>query len=319
MKKLVVVQKLRNDAYAALEGRPDVDWRQVEDVSPGNLSASIRDAMAITVRVAPLPESVLDAAPDLRVISRHGVGYDNIPVEYCTRRGIAVAITGNANSVSVAEHAMFLALAAARVGVVMDSAVRSGNFAARSEMTGLELRGRTLLIVGFGRIGRELARRASAFGMRILAYDPYLRGTPPHDVEMVADFPASLPRVDVLSLHVPLTPETRHLVGAAEIDLLRDRAIVVNAGRGGLVDEAALLDRVRSGKLQGAGLDTFEREPLPPDSPLTDEQRIVLSPHSAALTEESLSAMGRLTIKHALDGLDGKLDPSTLVNPEILG
>ena len=318
MPKLVIIQPLQPIAYKVLEGRADVSLQILHDVSPENIAANIADADALTVRVAPLPPEALEAAPRLRVISRHGVGYDNIPVEYCTRRGIAVTITADANSVSVAEHAMFLMLAAARNANLMDSAVRQHNFGARADHLGLELSGRTLLIVGFGRIGKQLAAKAQAFGMQVIAYDPFAAETQQENIEIVADLNAGLARADVLSMHVPLTDATRGLIGGRELDLLKDRAIVINASRGGLIDEGALLERIRSGKLHGAGIDTFETEPPAEDSPLLGDQRIVLSPHSAALTRESLSAMGQLSVQNALDGIDGALRREMVVNPEVL-
>ncbi|MCY3879228.1 MAG: hydroxyacid dehydrogenase [Rhodobacteraceae bacterium] len=318
MAKLVVVQSLRPEAYQLLQERGDVDYEITEDFAPDALTDRIEGADALTVRVAPLPEHVLDAAPDLKVISRHGVGYDNIPVDYCTRRGIAVAVTANANSVSVAEHALFLMLAAARNANVMDSAVRNNRFGERLNWIGLELMGRTLLIVGYGRIGRQLAVRAKAFGMRVLVHDPFVQCSDDDDVEIIGSLQDALREADVLSIHVPLTRETSNLIGGREMDLLRDRAILVNASRGGLVDEAALLQRIRSGKLHGAGIDVFESEPPPPDSPLLNDPRIILSPHSAALTEESLIAMGRLAVQNALDGIDGRLRPEMVVNPSVL-
>ena len=253
------------------------------------------------------------------MISRHGVGYDNVPLELCTARGIPVTLTVAANAVSVAEHTMLLMLAAARsVDRARHGRSRAGDFAVRSRLRGVELRGRTLVLVGYGRIGREVAARAAAFGMRVCVVDPYLAASPPDGVELIGDLAQALPRADVISLHVPLTDETRGLIGDAELAAMPQGAILVNASRGGVVDEEALLASVRSGHLHGAGLDTFAVEPLPADSPLLAEPRIVLSPHAAALTEEAMIGMGRATIENAFAALDGTLDPSVVVNPSVL-
>jgi len=265
-----------------------------------------------------LPRSVVVAAPNLRVVSRHGVGYDSIPLEECTARGIPVTVVGAANTVSVAEQTMLLLLAAARSTIELDASTRAGDFAARTRVRGVQLQGRTLLLIGYGRIGREVATRALAFGMRVRVVDPDLRGAPGPGVEVVDDLDAALRSAHAVSLHVPLTPATHHLLGARELALLPPGAIVVNASRGGLVDETALLERLRDGHLHGAGLDTFETEPLPPGSPLLSERRIALSPHSAALTEEALVAMGLATVANALAGIDGTLDRGVVVNPEVL-
>ncbi|HZB43377.1 MAG TPA: hydroxyacid dehydrogenase [Ilumatobacter sp.] len=316
--RVLVVQPLHPTAIAMLEARPDVRFTVVTDLSEQNLIAHVGDIDAITLRDGTLPASVVEAAPHLKVISRHGVGYDNVPLELCTARGIPVTLTVAANAVSVAEHTMLLMLAAARSVIELDTAVRDGDFAVRSRLRGVELRGRTLVLVGYGRIGREVAARAAAFGMRVCVVDPHLGAGPPHGVELIDDLARALARADVVSLHVPLTGETRGLIGEAQLAAMPDGAILVNASRGGVVDEAALLAAVRSGHLHGAALDTFAVEPLPVDSPLLAERRIVLSPHAAALTEQSMIEMGKATVENALAALDGTLDPSVVVNPAVL-
>lgn len=318
MKKLLVIQPLAPSAMSLLDGRMDVSWEVVNDTSPSALIPAIKEADAVTVRTAELPVEALEAASKLKVIARHGVGHDNIPISYCTERKIPVALTVGANAVSVAEHTMYLILAAAKLGVESDTAAREGRFAARSELTGVELSGKTLLVAGCGRIGRELVPRARAFGLNLLIFDPYLGSPLPEGAERAGSLDEALPRSHILSLHLPLTSDTKNLIGERELRLLPTGAIVVNASRGGLVDEDALLRLIRSGHLMAAGLDTFETEPLPGDSPLALERRIVMSPHSAALTAESLQAMGEMTVQNALDGIDGKLVRQNLANPEAL-
>lgn len=318
VKKLLIVQPVHEAALALLEERTDVTYTIVTDHGEANLGRHVADADAITLRDAPFSRALLAKAPRLKVVSRHGVGYDNVPVDACTARGIPVTVVGPVNAVSVAEQTLLLMLAAARGAVVLDTAMRAGDFAARRRFTGVDLRGRTLLLVGYGRIGREVATRALAFGMRVRVFDPHLATEPAAPVERVAVLDQALAGADVVSLHVPLTDATRSILGAREMALLPRGAIVVNASRGGLLDEAALLAAVRSRHLHGAGLDTFATEPLPADSPLLAEHRIVVSPHSAALTEESILAMGLATVRNALAGLDGTLDPELVVNPSVL-
>ena len=319
MKKILVVQPLHPCAMAMLEARQDIVYVILTDHREANLLEQVRDADAITLRDAPLSLNVLAAATRLQVVSRHGVGYDNVPVEACTARGIPVTVVGPVNAVSVAEQTFMLMLSAARGAIGLDSAVRAGDFAARTRITGVEIKGRTLLLVGFGRIGREVASRAIAFGLKVRVFDPHLDTPPPDPIQVVQTLEDGLATADIVSLHVPLTAATRGLIGATELALLPRGAIVVNASRGGLLDERALLAAIQSGHLHGAGLDTFAQEPLPRDSPLLAERRIVLSPHSAALTEEALAAMGMATVVNALAGLDGVLDPSFVVNPSALG
>jgi D-3-phosphoglycerate dehydrogenase len=318
MKKILVIQPLRPEALRLFEKRNDLCFEVVTDFSPDNLLQHIGDADAITVRDAPLPVQVLQAAPKLKVISRHGVGYDNIPIDYCTARRLPVTVVGDVNAVSVAEQTMFLILAAARRGVELDQAVRAGDFAARSRLIGVELKGRVLLLVGFGRIGREVAKRAASFGMNIVIFDPYADRAALSGFDFVEDLAEGLAVANVLSLHIPLGEETRDLIGRRELALLPAGAIVVNTARGGILDEDALFEALRSGRLRAAGLDTFAVEPLPKDHPLLSEPRIVLSPHSAALTEECLLAMGLATARNALAGLNGTLDPELVVNRSVL-
>jgi D-3-phosphoglycerate dehydrogenase len=318
VKKILVVQPLHPEALALFDERPDVVYDVVTDVSEANLLGHAPEADVITIRDAPLPSAVIDAAPRLKAISRHGVGYDNIPVAHCTRRGIPVTVVGPVNANAVAEQTLFLMLACARCGVMLDAAMRKGDFAIRGRVTGLELKGRTLLLVGYGRIGRIVGERAHALGMRVAAFDPFLAAGLDAWATRVGSLDEGLALADVLSLHVPMTPMTRRMIGPRELALLPERAMVINASRGGLIDEEALLSALRAGRLHGAGLDVFETEPLPASSPLLSEPRIVVSPHAAALTDESLLAMGMMTVKNALAALDGTLDPELVVNRDVL-
>ena len=318
MKKILVVQPLRPEALELFEARPDVRFDVVTDFSSQNLLRHIVDADALTIRDAPLPMAVLEAAPRLKVVSRHGVGTDNIPVDYCTARGLPVTVVGSVNAISVAEQTMFLMLAAARHGIALDAAVRRGDFGARARLIGLELRGRRLLIVGFGRIGREIATRARAFGLSVLVFDPFAARTAEAGVSFVDTLEQGLAQADVLTLHVPLDERTRNLIGAREMALMPRNAIVLNTARGGIIDDEALSAALDAGHLWAAGLDTFAIEPLQSGSPLLTNARTVLSPHSAALTEESLVAMGVMTARNALAGLDGVLDPALVVNGSVL-
>ncbi len=317
--RVLVIGEIHRRGLDLFDRRDDVEYTVLDDPAAFDQARRlVVDADAVTVRAAPLSVELLASAPNLKIVSRHGVGYDNVPVEHCTSRGIPVTVVGSVNAVAVAEHTMLLMLAATRSAVLVDQAVRRGDFAIRNRVVTAELQGRTLLIVGYGRIGREVARRAEAFDMNIAVYDPWLSGGLPERYERVTDLRDGLGRAQIVSLHLPLSDETRNLLDADALDLLPEGAIVVNAARGGLLDEQGLADRVASGRLFGAGLDVFDEEPLPTDSPLVSEPRVVLSPHNAALTEETLLAMGTVTAQNVLDAFDGSLDPSLVVNPTVL-
>lgn len=314
MEKVLVINQLHPDAIRVLEGRKDIRHEILDNPTREELIAGLADATAVTVRMTPITADLISSAPLLKVVSRHGVGYDNVDIDACSEHGVAVAIIGPINADTVAEHTMFLMLSAARAGIMVDSATREGDFGICNRVPTFELQNKTLLIVGFGRIGQRVARLARAFEMDVTVHDPFVAPDASSGVRVVPSLEDALAKADVLTMHVPLTDETRHMISHEQIARMPWGSIVVNASRGGVVDESALLDAVRSGQLFGAGLDVFEDEPLPASSPLATEKRIVLSPHSASLSAETLVAMGIKTVENALDAIDGHLDPGLVVN-----
>ena len=256
--------------------------------------AAISGFSAIVVRSeTKVTSDVLNAASKLRVVGRAGVGVDNVDVETATRRGVIVMNAPGGNTVSTAEHAFSLLLCAARKLPQADAMVRSGKWS-RKDLQGVELYNKTLGIIGMGRIGSELSRRAIAFGMRVLAFDPYLAATRARSlqVELVDDLADLLPNADFLTLHTPLTPETHHLLNAARLSQTKAGVRIINCARGGLIDETALAEALRSGHVAGAALDVFETEPLPPESPLRDAPNLVATPHLGASTAEAQESVG---------------------------
>ena len=237
--------------------------------------------------------AVLEAGAKLRVVGRAGVGVDNVDVETATRRGVIVMNAPGGNTVSTAEHAFSLLLCAARKLPQADAMVRNGKWG-RKELQGVELYNKTLGIIGMGRIGSELSRRAIAFGMRVLAFDPYLSATRARtlQVELVDDLGELLKAADFITLHTPLTPETRHLLNVARLSQTRRGVRIINCARGGLIDETALAEALHSGQVAGAALDVFETEPLPPDSVLRQAPNLVLTPHLGASTAEAQESVG---------------------------
>lgn len=314
-KKVLVIQPIAQPALDLLLARDDIELQVLTDTSPANIAAHVGDADAITIRDAPLPAEALAKAEKLKIISRHGVGYDNVPLAFCTERKIPVTIIGDVNAVSVAEHTLFLMLAVAKSGTRFDRAVRAGDFGIRSRMTAVELRGKTLLLVGYGRIGQEFAARARSLGLSITAYDPFVDQTRFPEVHFFKTLYEALAQADVVSLHVPLGERTRNLIDAPALAGMKQGSILLNAARGGLIDETALVLALESGHLHGAGLDVFAREPLPADDPLLARDDIVFSPHCAALTAECLVDMGNATVRNVLAAFDGTLDIGLVVNP----
>ena len=313
-KKVLVIQPIAQPALDLLSERDDVSYEVLTDTSAANIAAHVGDVDAITIRDAPLPAEALAGAHNLKIVSRHGVGYDNVPVSACSERGIPVTIIGDVNAVAVAEHTLFLMLAVAKNGARFDRAVRAGDFGIRSRLTSTELRGKTLLLVGYGRIGQEFASRARPFGLSITAFDPFVDRSRFPDVVFLDTLEAALAQADVVSLHVPLGERTRNLIDAAALTHMKAGSILLNAARGGIIDEAALIAALDAGHLRGAGLDVYAREPLPADDPLLARDDIVFSPHCAALTAECLVEMGKATVRNVLAAFDGTLDPALVVN-----
>ena len=246
---------------------------------------------ALLLRTAHITSAVLADAPKLKVIAKHGIGVDNVDLEAASRHGIWVTNAPLSNADTVAEHALALILALARNLIRADRAVRSGDFGLRNRLYGSDLKGKTLGVVGVGRIGRALARKASlGFEMKVLAFDPYITDQVSSEVNLVS-WDALFREADFVSLHLPLTPGTRGLVGEREFSLMKKSANLVSAARGEIIDEKALVTALQEGRIAGAGLDVFELEPPAPDNPLLMMDNVVLTPHNAALTEEATARM----------------------------
>lgn len=259
----------------------------------------------ILIRTGRVTAEMIAGAPKLKVIARHGVGTDAIDVHAAQRQGVQVLITPQANAISVAEHTIGLLLAAARRYSAADTAVREGSFHHRDQLVGVELAGKTLAVAGFGRVGARVAHIAEAIGMHVRIYDPFLPvDRRPARYEFVTELDSLLGDADALTLHLPLTEHSRGMIAANQLDRLNAGAIVVNTARGGLIDEKALVERLTSGQLAGAGIDVFSSEPEPPkQSPLLRAPSTILTPHTGAHTSSSLRKMAL----HAAEGISAVL------------
>lgn len=295
-RKVLVIQGLHPEGLRLLEGRDDVVPVVLNSNDERELIAAVREVEAITVRTARITPAVIAAAPKLRIVARHGVGYDAVDVPALTARGIPLAIAPQSNMVSVAEHVMFMLLTLAKEASYYDAMTRSGDWRERWNIRGFDLAGKKLLVIGFGRTGSRVAHRARAFDMQVHACDPYIdqdliraAGCTP-----VADFRAALPKMDAVSVNTPLSDETRHMFSAAEFAAMPSHAVIVNCARGGIIDEADLLEALESGQVAGAALDVYSTEP-PPESlaALLAHPRVVATPHIAASTDEAQEKVAR--------------------------
>jgi D-3-phosphoglycerate dehydrogenase len=264
------------------------------------------DAVAILSRQGPVAAAAMDAAPNLRIIARHGVGVDDVDVAEADRRGILVTRSSGSNTRAVAEHTLALILALAKDLPRLSAGVAAGGWRGAATMV-RDIRGLRLGLVGCGGIGQAVARLAAGFGMEVTAYTPSGRDLP--GIRRAPDLRTLLSSSDVLSLHLPLLPSTRGLIGPAELALLPRGAILVNTSRGGLVDEAALLEALDSGQVAAAGLDVTAPEPPAPGDPLRRHPGVLLTPHVAGVTADSMVAMGVMAAECIAAVLQGRPVP----------
>ena len=263
-------------------------------LKPDELLAIIGEFHGLVVRSeTKATAKVIEAATNLKVIGRAGVGVDNVDVDAATKRGIIVMNTPGGNTISTAEHAFSLMVSTARNIPQADASVKAGKWD-RKTFVGVELYNKTLAILGMGRIGTEIARRAIAFGMRVLAYDPYLSASRARSlqVELIESLDAIIPEADFITMHMPLTAETKYMLNAERLAKTKKGVRIVNCARGGLIDEAALVEALKSKQVAAAALDVFETEPLPADSPLRGLPNLILTPHLGASTAEAQEGVG---------------------------
>ncbi len=321
MPKVLVAGQIHPDGMAILSAEPGLEIEVFADPGETLPMESLASADALLIRYGVVTADQATQMPNLRIVSRHGVGCDNLPAAELGARGVPVTTVGPVNAVSVAEHVFAMLLALAKKVIAGDAAVRSGHWHRRDTVELGELAGKRLLIMGFGRIGREVARRAAAFDMSVCAFDPFVEPDTVRKAgcEPLADWEAMLADVDVLSLHLPATPQTVGLIGAAELARMKPTVLLINTARGGLVDEEALCEAL-AGRLAsgGAGLDCFASEPPSEDLRLLSLPNVVLSPHSAALSTEARRAMGVVAARNVVAGLMGKLDPELIFNADAL-
>jgi phosphoglycerate dehydrogenase-like enzyme len=303
---------LHPEALARLEGHAEVIFPGTQENLPGAVAAVIGGS---TVSDAFIER----AGPGLRFVVRHGIGYNTLDIPAATRHGVMAANTPDAPTESTAEQAVGLLLAVAKLIVKSHLMMRENRPWGRRDLLGTEVRDRTLGVVGYGRIGRRVAD-ICALGLRMptLVFDPFLpEGAPlPEGITAVDSLDALLPRADFLTLHTPLNVETRHLIGARELALMRPGSFLINVSRGPVVDEAALIAALQSGHLAGAGLDVFDPEPPAPDNPLLHMDNVVVTPHVASHTDMGYWRMSTGCVDQVLQVLAGER-PTFLINPPI--
>jgi D-3-phosphoglycerate dehydrogenase / 2-oxoglutarate reductase len=316
LSKVVVAQKADPQVLHMLQSVAEV--AQVQEGNLDDLKEQLRGADAALVGTwMKFNAELMDLSPSLKVIARTGAGVDNVDVGAATNRRILVLHTPTANSVSVAEHAVALLLAISKQLAFLDASVRQGNFKARRLYLPVDVEGKTLGLIGCGNIGRMVARKCrDAFHMRTIGFDPFLKA-PPQGIDLCTTIQAIVSQADYVSLHLPYSPETKHLIAQKELSLMKPSAFLINTSRGGIIHETALADALNAGTIAGAALDVFEEEPPKPNNPLLSCKNLLLTPHSAALTRECVLRVAICAAQGIVDHLRGRR-PEFVYNKEVL-
>ncbi|MDA8584481.1 NAD(P)-binding domain-containing protein [bacterium] len=314
--KIAIIEEIHKDGIELLDNHPNFEYELISDVTERNLIEKLPNFDACTLRVSKLDEKILKHCPNLKAISRHGVGYDNVDLNYIKNNRISLLITATANAVAVAEHVLSMFLSLSKSIIRYDEEVRTGNFKKNAnKITTFELLNKNILIAGFGRIGKKLISRCLAFGTKVYVYDPYIEEQiiKEHGGIKVSSIEEGLKIADYVSLHMPLTNETKDLLNYDVFKKMKKNSILVNTARGGIINEYDLDKALNEGLIFGAGLDVFSNEPVENNNPLLKNKNIILSPHSATFTDECTSRMSIETTKNIIDFFENTLDKSMIV------
>ena len=316
MKNILIIQPIDKSGIEILENHPDYNFEIIDGTNLEEIKKKIIECDGISIRTAKLPAEVIRGAKNLKVISRHGVGYDNIDLEAAKQKNITISITATANAVAVAEHVMFMLLNISKRKDMYDKTVKSGRFNDRNKLPKtIELWNKNILIMGFGRIGKSLIKRCIGFEMNVYVYDPFVSKEEIESLggKKIEDLKEGVKKMDALTLHMPLNEKTKNIINYDVLKNMKKNCIIINASRGGIINENDLNKSLNENKIFGAGLDVFDTEPPDNNNPLLKNDKTFLSPHTAAFTEECMVRMGKETIQNIIDFFDKKLEKSKIV------
>ncbi|MDU8924979.1 hydroxyacid dehydrogenase [Pasteurellaceae bacterium LIM206] len=317
MKKIVISHRLHDDGMDVL-AQPYIKVVITNDGSPKVMLPELLDAEGLIIRIGSIDRETMLQCKNLKVIGRPGVGVDDVDVKTATELGIPVVIAPGANTRSVAEHAFALMFACAKDIVRSDKAMRSGNFAIRNNYKAYELNGKTLALIGYGKIGSILAQMSAAIGMKIKVYDPFVEKVVIEQAgyQYCAQLDNAIADTDVISIHTPLTDQTRNLIDTTKFNLMSPNTILINCARGGIVNEKALIRALQHNQIHSAGLDVFAAEPVDINSPLFTLNNVIVSPHMAGQTKEAASAVATMAARGVLAVINGERWEN-VCNPEV--
>ena len=316
MKNILIIQPIDKSGIEILENHSDYNFEIIDGTDLEEIKKKIIECDGISIRTAKLPAEVIRGAKNLKIISRHGVGYDNIDLESAKEKNITISITATANAVAVAEHVMFMLLNISKRKDMYDKTVKSGRFNDRNKLPKtIELWNKNILIMGFGRIGKSLIKRCIGFEMNVYVYDPFVSKEEIESLggKKIEDLKEGVKKMDALTLHMPFNEKTKNIINYDVLKNMKKNCIIINASRGGIINESDLNKSLNENKIFGAGLDVFDTEPPDNDNPLLKNDKTFLSPHTAAFTEECMVRMGKETIQNIIDFFDKKLEKSKIV------
>ena len=315
-KKILIIQPIHEAGIKLLMDNSNYEYEIIENLEAQDIKSKISNCDAISIRTAKLSGELINCSKNLKIISRHGVGYDNIDLTASKEKNITLAITSTANAVAVAEHVLFMLLNIAKRKSMYDETVKSGNFSNRNKLPKtIEIWNKNILIAGFGRIGQCLIKRCQGFEMNVFVYDPFVSKEVVESLggKKVENLEDSIKNMDAVSLHVPLNDKTKNLINYNLLKTMKKNCIIINAARGGVINEIDLDRALNENLIFGAGLDVFEQEPPDQSNPLLKNEKVFLSPHTAAFTEECMVRMGKETIQNIIDFFEKKLDKSKTI------
>ena len=316
MKKILIIQEINQAGPKLLTDHPDYEFELIKDINDPTLKEKIIDCDGVSLRTGKLSGEIIAQGKKLKIISRHGVGYDNIHLDTCKKNNITIAITATANAVAVAEHVLFMLLSISKRKNMYDDCVKKGDFNDRNKLPKtIEIWGKNILIAGFGRIGQCLIKRCLGFEMNVFVYDPFVSAEKVESLggKKVENLKEAVKTMDAISLHIPLNNETKNMINLDLLKTMKKNCIIINAARGGIINENELNQALNEDLIFGAGLDVFEIEPPEKSNPLLKNDKVFLSPHTAAFTEECMIRMGKETIQNIIDFFDNKIEKSKTV------
>ena len=316
MFKIGIVENIHKDGIKLLEENPNFEFEIINDVSKENLINELPKFDGLTLRVVKLGHDILSKCKKLKVISRHGVGYDNIDLNHLKKNNITLLITATGNALAVAEHVMYMILSLSKGVTLYDTEVRSGNFKKNAnQIETYELFNKEILIAGFGRIGKNLIKRCLGFDMKVNVFDPFVNQSTinSHGGNKVDNLETSIKTADFVSIHMPLNEKTKNLIDAKILKTMKSNSIIINTARGGIINEIDLDNALKSKVIRAAGLDVFDKEPPDSNNPLLKNKKVLLSPHSATFTNECKSRMSVETVQNIIDFFENKTKPYMIV------